>query len=246
MRIRGPADSLRYVVEKGSIAVDGVSLTVAAVDDDALRGLADPGDARAHDARRRPRRARPVNLEVDVIAKYVEKLASRPCGAHERTVAVQHHRGGARGHPRRPDGRGLRRRGPRERGRPDAGGPVRHARGDQLHGHARPRPDLPGAHPRALRRARPRPDGGQERVRLRDRLHRLDRGPRGRHDRHLGARPRAHDPGGDRPARRGRATSSSRATSSRSRRSRAACSSAPARPRRRSTSPGSPASTRPA
>ena len=51
----------------------------------------------------------------------------------------------------------------------------------------------------ALRRARPRPDGGQERVRLRDRLHGLGRGPRGRHDRHLRARPRAHDPGRDRP-----------------------------------------------
>ena len=43
--------ALRYVVEKGSIAVDGVSLTVAAVDDEELHGLADPRDARAHDAR---------------------------------------------------------------------------------------------------------------------------------------------------------------------------------------------------
>jgi riboflavin synthase len=69
------ADStlLRYVVEKGSIAVDGVSLTVAAVDDSSFSvslipetlerttlGAAEPG--------------RPVNLEVDVLAKYVEKL----------------------------------------------------------------------------------------------------------------------------------------------------------------------------
>jgi riboflavin synthase len=64
---------LRYVVEKGSIAVDGVSLTVSAVDDESFAvslipetierttlGAADPG--------------RPVNLEVDVLAKYVEKL----------------------------------------------------------------------------------------------------------------------------------------------------------------------------
>jgi riboflavin synthase len=64
---------LRYVVEKGSIAVDGVSLTVAAVDGDAFSvslipetlerttlGGAGPGA--------------PVNLEVDILAKYVEKL----------------------------------------------------------------------------------------------------------------------------------------------------------------------------
>ena len=44
---------------------------------------------------------------------------------------------------------------------------------------------------------------------LRDRVHGLGRGARGRHDRHLGARPRAHDPGRDRPAQRARRTSSS-------------------------------------
>jgi riboflavin synthase len=74
--IDAPADLLRYCVEKGSITVDGVSLTVAAVDDrgfavalvphtlevTTLGGL-EPGDA--------------VNLEVDVLAKYVEKLAGR-------------------------------------------------------------------------------------------------------------------------------------------------------------------------
>ncbi len=46
-------------------------------------------------------------------------------------------------------------------------------------------------------------------------LHRLGRGARGRHHGHLGARPRPHDPGGDRPREPARATSSSRATSSR-------------------------------
>ena len=64
---------LRYVVEKGSIAVDGVSLTVARVDDSTFDvslipetlertnlGSAAPGT--------------PVNLEVDILAKYVEKL----------------------------------------------------------------------------------------------------------------------------------------------------------------------------
>jgi riboflavin synthase len=68
-----PAGLLRYVVEKGSIAVDGVSLTVAELDDAGFRialiphtravttlGALAPGDA--------------VNLEVDVLAKYVERL----------------------------------------------------------------------------------------------------------------------------------------------------------------------------
>jgi riboflavin synthase len=64
---------LRYIVEKGSIAVDGISLTVSRVDDDGFDvslipetierttlGRAEPGTT--------------VNLEVDVLAKYVEKL----------------------------------------------------------------------------------------------------------------------------------------------------------------------------
>ena len=66
---------LRYVVQKGSIAVDGVSLTVASVTDDAFSVSLIPetlertnlGAAAA---------GRPVNLEVDVLAKYVEKLVT--------------------------------------------------------------------------------------------------------------------------------------------------------------------------
>jgi riboflavin synthase len=76
VRIAVPADLARYVVEKGSITVDGVSLTVSGLADDpepwfevsliptTLRettlGERAPGDT--------------VNLEVDVIAKYVERL----------------------------------------------------------------------------------------------------------------------------------------------------------------------------
>ncbi|MBG0822027.1 riboflavin synthase [Planomonospora sp. ID91781] len=79
VRISLPAGLDRYVVEKGSIAVDGVSLTVAGVDGDAFSvslipttlklttlGAKQPGD--------------PVNLETDVIARHVEKLV----GAHAR------------------------------------------------------------------------------------------------------------------------------------------------------------------
>jgi riboflavin synthase len=72
-----PGEILRYVVEKGSIAVDGTSLTVSAVDGAGFEvalvphtlaattlGALEPGD--------------PVNLEPDVLAKYIERLiASR-------------------------------------------------------------------------------------------------------------------------------------------------------------------------
>jgi riboflavin synthase len=78
VRIALPVDLARYVVEKGSIAVDGVSLTVSAVSPadipepwfevslipttlrETTLGARAPGE--------------PVNLEVDVIAKYVERL----------------------------------------------------------------------------------------------------------------------------------------------------------------------------
>ena len=76
LRIEAPSALLRYVVEKGSIAVDGVSLTVAEVDEEGFSislipetlerttlGSMAPGS--------------PVNLEVDLLAKYVEKLVSR-------------------------------------------------------------------------------------------------------------------------------------------------------------------------
>jgi riboflavin synthase len=73
LRIDVPGDLTRYVVEKGSITVDGASLTVAEVSDDGFAvaliphtlavttlGVRHPGDT--------------VNLEVDVLAKYVERL----------------------------------------------------------------------------------------------------------------------------------------------------------------------------
>jgi riboflavin synthase len=75
VRIAAAPELLRYVVEKGSIAVDGVSLTVSAIEDGAFEVSLIPetlerttlGDTMA---------GRTVNLEVDVLAKYVEKLVS--------------------------------------------------------------------------------------------------------------------------------------------------------------------------
>jgi riboflavin synthase len=73
LTVEAPPELIRYCVEKGSIAVDGVSLTIAEVRDDAFEvalvphtlevttlGALRPGDL--------------VNLEADVLAKYVEKL----------------------------------------------------------------------------------------------------------------------------------------------------------------------------
>lgn len=76
VRFTLPADLARYVVEKGSISIDGTSLTVSALGDDwfevslipvtltdSVVGLRQPGDI--------------VNLEVDVVAKYIEKMLPR-------------------------------------------------------------------------------------------------------------------------------------------------------------------------
>ncbi|HKI93253.1 MAG TPA: riboflavin synthase [Gaiellaceae bacterium] len=71
--VDAPAAVLRYCIEKGSVTVDGVSLTVAALDDDGFAVALVPhtlavttlGALAAGD---------PVNLEVDVLAKYVERL----------------------------------------------------------------------------------------------------------------------------------------------------------------------------
>jgi riboflavin synthase len=73
VRISLPAHLDRYVVEKGSICVDGVSLTVVSVDTEGFTVSLIPTTlARTTLGARRP--GAPVNLEVDVVAKYVEKL----------------------------------------------------------------------------------------------------------------------------------------------------------------------------
>ncbi len=73
VRISLPRQLARYVVEKGSIAVDGVSLTVVAVTaTDFTVGLV-PATLAVTTLGRKTSGA-PVNLEVDVLAKYVEKL----------------------------------------------------------------------------------------------------------------------------------------------------------------------------
>jgi riboflavin synthase len=76
VRIAAPAELLRYVVEKGSIAVDGVSLTVTSVDGDGFAVALIP-ETLERTTLGRDIQGRPVNLEVDVIAKHVEKLVGK-------------------------------------------------------------------------------------------------------------------------------------------------------------------------
>jgi riboflavin synthase len=73
LRVRTPAPLLRYVVEKGSITVDGVSLTVVDALEDGFTVAVIPHTAAVTTlGRRSPGDS--VNLEVDVVAKYVERL----------------------------------------------------------------------------------------------------------------------------------------------------------------------------
>jgi riboflavin synthase len=72
-RIEAQPELLRYVVEKGSIAVDGVSLTVAAVDDASFTVSLIPETLERTTLGHLAPGAQ-VNLEVDVVAKYVEKM----------------------------------------------------------------------------------------------------------------------------------------------------------------------------
>lgn len=94
VRIAVPDTLARYVVEKGSVAVDGISLTVASVDDawapPAGTALPDGGTAAttftvslipetlARTTLGRRASGEVVNLEVDVLAKYVVRMLARP------------------------------------------------------------------------------------------------------------------------------------------------------------------------
>ena len=84
LRIALPPGLARYVVAKGSLAVDGVSLTVAAIDGDEVTiGLIPETLSRTTLGRRAV--GDRVNLEVDVLAKYVEKLTATLLPAAEQT-----------------------------------------------------------------------------------------------------------------------------------------------------------------
>jgi riboflavin synthase len=87
LRVTVPAHLLRYVVEKGSIAVDGVSLTVAEVDDEGFAVWLIPETVQRTTLGSLAPGHR-VNLEVDVLAKYVEKLTvGRPAPVADERAA---------------------------------------------------------------------------------------------------------------------------------------------------------------
>ncbi|MDD3364711.1 MAG: riboflavin synthase [Syntrophomonas sp.] len=89
LRIRAPEDLLHYLVAKGSVAIDGISLTVVEVLADSFTvsiiphtakmttlGLKKPGDT--------------VNLESDIIGRYVEKLLKRSEGKKKSVVTAEY------------------------------------------------------------------------------------------------------------------------------------------------------------
>ncbi|HEY1206578.1 MAG: riboflavin synthase [Bryobacteraceae bacterium] len=73
LTVRIPAELDRYVVEKGSIAIDGISLTVASIEAGVLAATIVP-HTHASTALGSRRRGDQVNIECDILAKYVEKL----------------------------------------------------------------------------------------------------------------------------------------------------------------------------
>jgi riboflavin synthase len=80
LRVRMPAALTRYVVEKGSITVDGCSLTVVDALDDGFTVAIIPHTASATTLGRRQAGDR-VNLEVDIMAKYLERLVQAQQGS---------------------------------------------------------------------------------------------------------------------------------------------------------------------
>lgn len=76
LRIRVPGELTRYIVSKGSVAVDGISLTVAEIEDD-LVGFTIIPHTYEHTTLHAYQLGDRVNVEADILAKHLEKLLSR-------------------------------------------------------------------------------------------------------------------------------------------------------------------------
>ena len=85
LRVRVPGSLMRYIVEKGSITVDGVSLTVVVPDEDSFTVAVIPHTAAVTTLGTKGPGST-VNLEVDVMAKYTEKLLAGQLAELARTV----------------------------------------------------------------------------------------------------------------------------------------------------------------
>ena len=245
--VDAPPELLRYCVEKGSIAVDGVSLTIAALDDERLRGRARPAHARGDDARSDCGPAtRSTSRSTCSRSTWSACSAPATALARDRTTVETTTRRSRRSRRRsRTSARAsfvvvVDAADRENEGDLDDRRAVRDARGDQLHGDARARPDLPLPDRGALRRARAAADGAST-TRRRSAPPSPSRSRRARASPPASPRRTARTRSRSRSTRpKGRTTSSSPATSSRCARGPAACSSAPARPRPPSTSRGSP------
>jgi riboflavin synthase len=77
LQVELPASGAQYIVEKGSIAVDGISLTVASMPGTNVFSVAIIPHTFDNTNLKGARAGDPVNLEFDVIAKYVEKLTEQ-------------------------------------------------------------------------------------------------------------------------------------------------------------------------
>ena len=80
LAIRVPKELSRYVAQKGSITVNGVSLTVNAIDDEVFRVNLIPHTLGATNLQHLRVGAK-VNLEVDLLARYIERIAGAGAGA---------------------------------------------------------------------------------------------------------------------------------------------------------------------
>ncbi|MEZ5366478.1 MAG: riboflavin synthase [Bryobacterales bacterium] len=72
LRVRAPRELLRYLVYKGSVALDGISLTVARLDEDVIEVAVIPHTFQETNLGARKPGER-VNIEVDILAKYVDR-----------------------------------------------------------------------------------------------------------------------------------------------------------------------------
>ena len=214
-------------VPQGSVAVDGVSLTVVAVDGDALARVAHPAHRGGHDAVDGSAPGARVNLEADLIAKYVHAfVAGRKPGG--RTHLGEASGSGVLMTMDRHDEtrrRGRRRRASRSPTIEDALDDLREGKmvivcddedreneGDLTMAAQFATPEAINfmakdgrgliclaLTPQRCAELDLPPMTQPQRGAPADRLHRLHRGARGRHHRHLGGRPGAHHPGRHRP-----------------------------------------------
>lgn len=89
LRISFDPEYRRYVVEKGSITIDGISLTVAGLGPDWLSAAIIPHTIEATNLSQR-RSGERVNVEFDVIAKYVENLMTHDTADHSANSGMDH------------------------------------------------------------------------------------------------------------------------------------------------------------